>query len=314
MRALITAFLLLATLTVTCVGKFNWTSTKYVYAFGDSYTFVEGTRGLATFSFIGDRFHFEFTPEELLSNEIVPKNTSSDGANWIEYLTRCFEGRPSQCLSHQLWDFAFGGADIDASILPLHHNFTIDLVDEVNQWATYASHVVPHPEDATLTAWWIGINDTGDSLRNSTITDWTAFWRTEMTSYFNAVELAYSKGLKGTYLFINVPPEHRNPSRNGDSAGQTLLQAHIEQYNNILSDFVAALKDRHSDLNILTFDSYTWFNQILDDGAFYGFTNTTGFCECSDPTFFWYNSGHPTARVHQLLAQAIEGMLLQAST
>lgn len=30
---------------------FNWDSTKYVYAFGDSYTFVQGTEGLATFRF-----------------------------------------------------------------------------------------------------------------------------------------------------------------------------------------------------------------------------------------------------------------------
>lgn len=30
---------------------FNWDRTKYVYAFGDSYTFVQGTEGLATFRF-----------------------------------------------------------------------------------------------------------------------------------------------------------------------------------------------------------------------------------------------------------------------
>lgn len=89
-------------------------------------------------------------------------------------------------------------------------------------------------------------------------------------------ELAYSKGLKGTYLFINVPPEHRNPSRIGDPAGQALEQAHIELYNEILSEFVSKLKKRHSNLNVLTFDAYTWFNQILDDAPFYGFTNTTG--------------------------------------
>jgi hypothetical protein len=51
----------------------------------------------------------------------------------------------------------------------MHENTTIDLVDKVKQWALYASNVVPHPEDATLTAWWIGINDTGDSFRNATV-------------------------------------------------------------------------------------------------------------------------------------------------
>lgn len=36
------------------VGKkpeFNWTQTKYFYAFGDSYTFVQGTKGHANFRY-----------------------------------------------------------------------------------------------------------------------------------------------------------------------------------------------------------------------------------------------------------------------
>ena len=53
--------------------------------------------------------------------------------------------------------------------LPLHHNFSVDLVDQVRQWALYASDVVPHPPEETLTAFWIGINDTGDTLQNTTV-------------------------------------------------------------------------------------------------------------------------------------------------
>lgn len=29
--------------------KFNWDAIKFVYAFGDSYSFVQGTRGFANF-------------------------------------------------------------------------------------------------------------------------------------------------------------------------------------------------------------------------------------------------------------------------
>ena len=32
--------------------KFSWEKTKYVYAFGDSYTFVQGTKGRANFRYI----------------------------------------------------------------------------------------------------------------------------------------------------------------------------------------------------------------------------------------------------------------------
>lgn len=33
-------------------AKFDWETTKYVYAFGDSYSFVQGTEGLANFRYV----------------------------------------------------------------------------------------------------------------------------------------------------------------------------------------------------------------------------------------------------------------------
>ncbi|KAH9889870.1 hypothetical protein C8Q73DRAFT_142326 [Cubamyces lactineus] len=291
---------------------FNWERTKYVYAFGDSYTFVQGTHGLANFSFIGDAFDFSFTPRELLTDEIVPKNTSSDGSNWTEFLTGCFAGKPSSCSPHQLWNFAFAGADVDKALLPLHHNFTVDLVDEVKQWVQYASDVVPHPPAETLVAWWIGINDTGDTLNNQTITDFKAFWELEMQSLFGAVQNAYDHDLRGTYLFFNVPPMERSPDHLGTTIAPTYKQ-HILDYNAALAAHTTAFAKTHRDVTVLSFDAHTWFNQILDSAEEHGFTNITGFCECDDPGFFWFNTGHPTEHVHRLLAGAVEAQLQAAS-
>lgn len=96
-------------------------------------------------------------------------------------------------------------ANLNFFRLPLHHNYTVPLVDQVNQWVAYASVVLPHPPRETLTTWWIGINDTGDTTTNTTvrligvevinmhdcesiqITNFTAFWEEEMGSYFKAV-------------------------------------------------------------------------------------------------------------------------------
>jgi hypothetical protein len=55
-------------------AKFNWKDITHVYAFGDSYSFVQGTLGHANYSFIGDAFNVSFTPQEILSNKIVPHN------------------------------------------------------------------------------------------------------------------------------------------------------------------------------------------------------------------------------------------------
>ncbi|KAI0775535.1 hypothetical protein BD413DRAFT_491390 [Trametes elegans] len=291
--------------------KFNWDRTKYVYAFGDSYTFVQGTKGLANFSFIGDAFHFAYTPEDLLEDEIVPKNTSSDGSNWTEFLTGCFAGKPSSCSPRQLWNFAFAGADVDKALLPLHHNFTVDLVDEVEQWAAYASHVVPHPAEETLVAWWIGINDTGDTL-NRNVTDIDAFWELEMQSLFGAVQNAYDHGLRGTYLFLNVPPMERSPDHLGTAIAPTYARR-IRAYNAALAAHAAAFAAAHRDVAVLAFDAHAWFGAVLDRAAQYGFRNVTGFCERADPGYFWFNTGHPTEHVHRLLAHAIEAELRAAS-
>ncbi|KLO15977.1 hypothetical protein SCHPADRAFT_961771 [Schizopora paradoxa] len=304
--------LLTCTVSLLVVAKipFSWRNIDSVFAFGDSYTFVQGTEGHTNFSFIGDAMNFSFTTKELFNDRIIPKFTSSGGSNWIEFLTGCLAGHPLEC-SVKLWDFAFAGADIDGSLLPLHHPFTVPLVDQVKQFANFAASSIPHTASKTMTAWWIGINDTGDSADNATITDFHAFWETEMTSLFNAVELAHSSGLTGTHLFLAVPPEERNPS-SLQSASAPVLKQHIIDFNSVLLEHAGLFAKKHANdgTSVLLFDTHDWFNWALENASDLGFTNTTGFCECTDePGFFWFDSGHPTEPVHKLLASALVDFL-----
>ncbi|KAJ3854060.1 hypothetical protein EV368DRAFT_73109 [Lentinula lateritia] len=288
----------------------NWNSTRFVYAFGDSYTFVQGTSGYPNFSFIGDVLNLAFTPQKIFSDDIIPKN--AQGSNWIEYLTGCFEGSPTLC-EKRLWNFAFAGSDIDAALLPRHHNFTTSLVEQVAQWTEYASDVLPHPENETLTFWWIGINDTGDTMNNASIIDFAAFWETEMTSYFNAVQMAFDNGLK-KHLFINVPPEDRNPATVGNATAAAEMKEHIALFNSALANHTIAFSEKNPNATVMTFDANAVFNNILDNAAEFGFSNITGFCTCTDPEgFFWYNTGHPTQAVHRLVAETLRSQLEAAS-
>ncbi|PPR05408.1 hypothetical protein CVT24_008022 [Panaeolus cyanescens] len=315
-------------------AAFNWNNTKYVYAFGDSYSFVQGTRGYANFSFIGDMEHLAFTPAQLLSNQIIPKNVhplkaltgylahaeyfecsvqlTDLSTPQLEFLTGCGTGLPSRC-TKQLWDFAFAGADISGKLLPLHHVWTVPLVDQVSQWSRFAANVIPHPDDQTLATWWIGINDTGDTLSNTTITDFEAFWHQEMDAYFEAVQTATQRGLH-THLFLNVPPGDRAPASNSNPTKAATQKAHILQYNRILTERIGRFKKANPSTTVLTFDAHAWFSKVLGSPQQYGFTNVTGFCTCANPTgYFWYNSGHPTERVHLLLAEAIGEALSKAA-
>lgn len=302
--------LLLGSAAAVRAARFRWDDVRTVYAFGDSYTFVQGTRGHANFSFIGDANDLAFTPRELLANEIVFKNTSSDGANWIEYLTGCFSGPPQRC-QRQLWDFAFAGADIDDALLPRHHDFTVSLTNQVAQFLTYARGVLP---PADLVAWWIGINDTGDTIGRSDIGNFDAFWEQEMEAYFAAVQRMHDTGLARAHLFINVPPGERSPSSVGNTTRAAIHASRIAGFNAALARRVAQFEKKNKKTaRVLSFDAHAWFNRALDHAAELGFTNTTGFCHCKETDgFFWYDSGHPTAAVHRLLARSIEEYLRSA--
>ena len=143
--------------------------------------------------------------------------------------------------------------------------------------------------------------------------------------------MAYDNGLQGAHLFINVPPEERAPGH-VNNADHNTIKAHIELYNSILEDYVAAFAERNPGASVLTFDAHSWFNEVLDNAAAYGFSNITGYvrhsqvlrglltarhriryCTCTDSSYFWYNTGHPTEHVHRLLAEAIEDSLKNAS-
>ena len=111
-------------------GSFKWRSTKSLVAFGDSYTYVQGTLGHVNYTFIGDEFNFSFTPKQLFSDRIVQNltGTAEGGPNWVEFLTECGveDGLhdPRKC-DVQLWDFAYAGANTinEAGFTPLNHHY-----------------------------------------------------------------------------------------------------------------------------------------------------------------------------------------------
>lgn len=60
------------------------------------------------------------------------------------------------------------------------------------------------------------------------------------------------------------------------------IKAHIELYNSILEDYVTAFAERNPRASVLTFDAHSWFNEVLDNAAAYGFSNITGYVRHSE--------------------------------
>ncbi|GKZ27329.1 hypothetical protein AbraIFM66951_010888 [Aspergillus brasiliensis] len=314
-------------------GGLEWDSTKYLIAFGDSYTYVQGTDGLQNYSFIGDLQNFAYDPHTLLTDKIVQNQTATaeGGPNWVEYLTGCGlkEGltSPFDC-EQQLWDFAFAGSDISVEYTPLHHNFTVSLVNQVKQFNDYAQPVLKKTIDQShaLVAIWIGINDIGDSSKYDV--DFPIFYNELMNTLFSSVQTIYSQGYR-SYLFMNLPPLDRRPGNLG-SADPSPNATQITWYNDALAQHASAFHDRYADTNVMLFDAHSELTYILDHPSKFGIVNITNFCAgydqpdiawnyqaygCPTPldTYFWYNSGHMTSRVHEILAGAVERKLQEWS-
>ncbi|CDS12816.1 hypothetical protein LRAMOSA05000 [Lichtheimia ramosa] len=136
---------------------FCWDEIDNLFVFGDSYTYTEGKLGTPWYSWNN------FTsPSDVHHDPILLNKTSADGPNWVEYLTNCFEGLPQTCHPH-LYNFAYGGADIDPTAITKHDQYTKSFVEQIDQWKVSVNDYVPWKPSNTLAAFWIGINDVGDT-------------------------------------------------------------------------------------------------------------------------------------------------------
>ncbi|KAI0470660.1 hypothetical protein GGR56DRAFT_139365 [Xylariaceae sp. FL0804] len=340
-----------------CIPRpyFDWDDTKYLIAFGDSYTYVQGTAGRQNYSFIGDFLPGDlgFAPARLLADRIVQNftGTAEGGPNWAEFLTRCGLGAPGSetaprdCSSgddrdgggvgRQLWDFAFAGADVSSALLPLHHAWTVPLVNQTRQYLTWAEPALVGrlrmDKSRALVAVWIGINDINDSadMASGGAAALRGFYDEEIAAVFEqAVRPLFGAGY-ANFLFVNLPPLDRTPPNAGradPSPNRTMIGWWDDALARHSRDFAA----RNPSATTMVYDANAFLNGVLDNAGKYGIKNTTSYCPAydvldvqTDPgkygclpldQYFWYNTGHMTSHVHQVLAPDIDRFLREQST
>lgn len=282
-------------------------------AFGDSYTYAQGTLGYVNSTFIGSNLNISYTPAQLLADRIVQEDvdsTANRGPNWVERLTGCgvAEGLtdPQTC-PVQLWNFAFGGADVSADYLPRHHAWSVQLVEQTDQFLRYGEPAlrggdIVDPARA-LVAVWIGINDVGDS--DALAVDFPSFYEELVSTMFaQAVAPVYAAGYRN-WLFMKLPPLDRTPGNVVRAAGPLPNKTMVGWWDDALDRHASAFAAQNEDATALVFDSNTFLNHVLDNPAEYDITNTTSYCAQYDQPlpvtqygclpldkYFWYNNGH----------------------
>ncbi|TEY68313.1 hypothetical protein BOTCAL_0120g00100 [Botryotinia calthae] len=265
---------------------------KYLFSFGDSYS-ETGFDVTSTQPSAANPF----------GNPAFPGYTTDNGINWIGHLVETYNS--SLLLSY---NFAYGGAVVDASIVAPYEDTVLTLVDQTAEFVDNLSPAptdVPWTADNSLFAFWLGVNDIGNSYWLANETDVvTAIF----DSYFTQVQRVYDAGGRN-FLFLNCPPIDKSPMMlaYGDSVTSSEASV-ISAYNTELSARVSAFKTANSGITTYVFDTQVPFNTALNAPATYGATNATCF-DADGMTCLWWNNFHPGQAIQKLVAEGVAGQV-----
>ncbi|MCJ1254070.1 hypothetical protein MMC24_001884 [Lignoscripta atroalba] len=293
----------------------GWENVEKFFVFGDSYT----TTGF-------DPAGTQPNPGNPLGNPPYPGYTSSNGPNWVDFLTVTYNES-----FVETYNLAYGGATVSADLVAQYLPTVLDFRAQVNQ------EFIPYYVDQDTAQWtssnslfaaFFGINDVGNSYgqQNATLNG------DIFVVYSGLVEQLYQAGARN-FLFLNVPPVNRSPGTLIYGTDTINLEgADIADFNARIADLAVTLSTTHPDTTVFLFDTNAIFSMVLDNPASYPQTalykNTTAYCDgyangtptqdyfnatCGIPVnqYFWLNSLHPTYPMHDAVAAQV-AMLLES--
>ncbi|OLN82385.1 Thermolabile hemolysin 2, partial [Colletotrichum chlorophyti] len=265
-------------------------------------------------------------PANPLGNPSYPGWTSSNGPNWVDYLT--VKHNASLLYTYNL---AYGGATVDAALVKPYADTVLTLKDQVQTLfkEAYGSRASPAWSGAdSLFAFWIGVNDIGNSYWNGP--EATAALNAKIVGVYEAlVRELYDTGARN-FVWLKVPPVDRTPMLLAENAdAQKLARDDIADFNGRVGELAATVGALEGS-NAWVVDANAVFNGVLDNvGAFEatnGLKNTTAYCEAYENgtdapdtlvescgvrvnEYFWLNSLHPTYPIHDAVAQTVAAAL-----
>lgn len=268
------------------------TNANYWFSFGDSYT-QTGFSPTGTLPALGNP----------LGNPPYPGWTATGGENWVDYVTT--KNNRSLLLTY---NYAYGGATIDANLVAPYTPTVLSLTDQVNQFLSGAATKpasTPWKSANALFSIWIGINDIGNSYYLSG--DRAAFSDTLLNAEFALVQKLYNVGARN-FLFVNVPPIERSPLMLAQAASARAAEKTvITGFNSKLAAKVSAFKAANSGVSTWIWDSNASFTTILNSPTSYGFKDATSYGSASNQ--FWGNDYHPSSYAHKFFGQDVGKLL-----
>ncbi|APA09198.1 hypothetical protein sscle_04g039680 [Sclerotinia sclerotiorum 1980 UF-70] len=234
-----------------------------------------------------------------LGNPNLQGFTTTGGLNWIGYLVETYN--VTLMLSY---NFAFGGATTNASLVAPYAPTVLSLIDQVDQFVQYIPSG-PWSASNTLFGIFMGVNDVGNAYY---LSNYTTVLGQIMDSYFAEVQRLYDAGGRN-FLFLTVPPTQDSPLFIAQgTAVQASLATAISQYNAALVSRVTEFKVANAGSKTWVYDTQIPFLAAINNPTAYGSANAT--CINSDGvSCLWWNNYHPGQIIHKLVAQGVATLM-----
>ncbi|KAJ3748325.1 hypothetical protein DFH05DRAFT_1588150, partial [Lentinula detonsa] len=245
-------------------------------------------------------------PGNPLGNPVYPGYTATGGANWLDFDATTYNN--SLVLTY---NYAYGGATIDSSLVAPFEPTVLSVTDQVNEFLDTAASKpasTPWTSANSLFSIWIGINDLGNSYYLSD--NRTSFDTTLLNAEFALVQklVSYCDVGARNFLFLNVPPTDRSPLMLSQSTeAQAMLKANIIDFNSQLVEFIDDFKASNEGVTTFLWDANTAFTTILNDPTAYGFIDAVSYG--TDSGYFWINTLHTTSPANVYWAEGVADVL-----
>ncbi|GAA6003329.1 SGNH/GDSL hydrolase family protein [Rhodotorula paludigena] len=264
------------------------------------------------------------------------RSTSAGGLSWPDYLAQLDEAPAT--LRDRVFDFGKGGATIggDRELVGYPNVSFADEIDKFEAWFVKASTEGENARptwdgESTLFTVWFGINDIEITWKRGE--EFPPLLESTFDQLSTGMERLYALGARH-FLMPLLPPYHRSPLLlrvfSAVPGANDTFYDNFVAWNDRMKRFVGDFAESKPEASVAMWDTWTEFDKILDAPGDFGFANSTNWCDSyskylwavdlpemseiqncgySMDEYFWFDTSHPTTRVHSLIATAFASLL-----
>ncbi|KAH8168290.1 GDSL-like lipase/Acylhydrolase domain-containing protein [Sarocladium implicatum] len=262
--------------------------TRYLITFGDSYSQtgfdINGAKPSA---------------ENPLGNPPLPGWTASGGLDWPGFLVTEFN--KSLTLAY---NFAYGGATVDADLIAPYQDTVKSLIDQVEE---FSSSIAEHPDYAPWTSQnslfgiWMGVNDVGNSFWLENVAD---ILEAVIAQYVKQLQIMYDAGAR-QFAILTVPPTDKTPTfLESDEWSREHLQSTIALFNDLVAAGVDDFASANEGAVVQIIDTSLPFNTAIANPDEYGAEDSTCFNN-DGVSCLWFDNYHPGVAIQRLVAESV---------